>query len=113
MLRSYLLFVSKWRPRSGYPTTSSPPVSVEGECALIDIHSHLLTGYMRFDATFDYDSFAVRVAMGPFSSSLASLFTVPSPSFDDARDVASLHPRRIPTSVLCRGRGGGTDSRDF
>ena len=76
-----------------------------GECALVSIHDSLLTRYMRFDGSNTDDSHAVRVAMGLLSSTLASIFAVPSPYFEDARDVASLHLRRVPLGVL-QGRGG-------
>ena len=76
-----------------------------GECALVSIHDSLLTRYMRFDGSNMDDSHAVRVAMGLLSSTLASIFAVPSPYYDDARDVASLHLRRVPRWVL-QGNGG-------
>ena len=74
----------------------------EGECALVTLHSLLLAGYMCFDATSEDGTFVVRVAMGPLSSSLTALFSVPSTHYADARDVASLHPRQVPPRVLRR-----------
>ena len=76
-----------------------------GECALVSIHDSLRTRFMRFDGSNTDDSHAVRVVMGLLSSTLASIFAVPSPYFDDARDVASLHLRRVPPWVL-QGSGG-------
>ena len=79
----------------------------EGDCALITLHSLLASGYMRFDATSEDASFVVRVAMGPLSSSLAAIFSVPSTHYADMRDVASLHQRQVPPGVLRRGNEVG------
>ena len=79
----------------------------EGECALVTLHSLLLAGFMRFDANSEDGTFVVRVAMGPLSSSLTTLFSVPSTHYADARDVASLHPRQVPPRVLRRVNDAG------